>query len=115
MDNEAIDWQEFTNDIVEQLLEDGSNEEAMYVIEHHFVATNAEEADAAMQKGFLNGWDISELEQMEEEDGQIVFCFDVETECPLDEEIIHEEVESMVEFAKNHKLEYEGWGTHFEE
>ena len=115
MGNESTDWQEFTSDIVEQLLEDGSNEEAMYGIEHHFVAISAEDADVAMQKGFLNGWDISELEQMEEEDGQIVFCFDVETQCPLDEEIIDEEVVIMVEFAKNNKLEYEGWGTHFEE
>ncbi|WP_299266850.1 ribonuclease E inhibitor RraB [uncultured Psychrosphaera sp.] len=111
----STDWQEFTNDIVEQLLEDDSNEEAMYLIEHHFVSSSAEEADLAMQQGFLNGWDISELEQMEEEDGQIVFCFDVETECPLDEEIIGEEVVLMVEFADKNKLVYEGWGTHFEE
>ncbi|GHB57631.1 regulator of ribonuclease activity B [Psychrosphaera saromensis] len=115
MDSTSTDWQEFTNDIVEQLLDDGSNEEAMYGIEHHFVATTAEEADLAMQQGFLNGWDISELEQMEEEDGQIVFCFDVETECPLEEEIIGEEVVLMVEFADKNKLVYEGWGTHFEE
>lgn len=115
MSNTTEQWQEFTNDIVEQLLEDGSNEEAMYVIEHHFVANNAEEADLAMQQGFLNGWDISELEEMEEEDGQIVFCFDVETQCPLDEEIIQEEVVEMIAFAGNNKLEYEGWGTHFED
>mgnify|MGYP000241436650 FL=1 len=112
---EQVDWTEFTNDIVEQLLEDGSNPEAMYIIEHHFVALDAEVADEAMQQGFLNGWDVSELEQAETEDGEMVFCFDVETECPLDEVIIGEEVQSMVAFAEKNKLEYDGWGTHFED
>jgi len=112
---EQMDWQEFTNDIVEQLLEDGSNTEAMYVIEHHFVAFDPEEADEALQQAFLKGWDVSELEQAETEDGDIMFCFDVETECPLDEVIIGEEVQGMVEFAAVNKLEYDGWGTHFEE
>lgn len=114
-DNDPMDWQEFTNDIVEQLIEDGSNTEAMYVIEHHFVAFDAEEADQAMQQGFLNGWDVSELEEGETEEGQKVFCFDVETECPLDEVIIFEEVTDMVAFAEKNKLEYDGWGTHFED
>ena len=112
---EPMNWQEFTNDIVEQLLEDGSNEEAMYVIEHHFVAEEPQIADEAMQQGFLNGWDISELELAETEDGQQVYCFDVETECPLDEVIINEEVETMVAFAEANSLDYDGWGTHFEE
>lgn len=112
---EQIDWQAFTNDIVEQLLEDGSNEEAMYVIEHHFVAQDPTVADEAMQQGFLNGWDVSELEVAETEEGEQVYCFDVETECPLDEVIIFEEVQSMVEFAAAQSLEYDGWGTHFED
>lgn len=112
---EQIDWQDFTNDIVEQLLEDGSNTEAMYGVEHHFVAFTPEEADEALQQAFLKGWDVSELEQGETEDGELVYCFDVETECPLDEVIIGEEVQSMVEFAEQNKLEYDGWGTHFEE
>lgn len=112
---EQIDWQTFTNDIVEQLLEDGSNEEAMYVIEHHFVADDPTKADEAMQQGFLNGWDVSELELAETEDGEQVYCFDVETECPLDEVIINEEVVSMVSFAEKQGLEYDGWGTHFED
>lgn len=112
---EPMNWQEFTNDIVEQLLEDGSNEEAMYVIEHHFVATDPQVADEAMQQGFLNGWDVSELELAETEEGEQVYCFDVETECPLDEVIIFEEVETMVAFAEQHKLDYDGWGTHFED
>lgn len=112
---ENIDWQEFTNDIVEQLLEDGSNSEAMYVIEHHFVAFDEQEADEALQQAFLKGWDVSELEQAETEDGEQVLCFDVETECPLDEVIINEEVQQMVVFAQDNKLEYDGWGTHFEE
>ena len=112
---EQVDWQEFTNDIVEQLLEDGSNSEAMYVIEHHFVALDPQQADEALQLAFLNGWDVSELELVETEDGQHVYCFDVETECPLDEIIINEEVAEMVTFASKNKLEYDGWGTHFEE
>lgn len=112
---EQIDWQEFSNDIVEQLLEDGSNPEAMYVIEHHFVAQDEQQADLAQQNGFLNGWDVSDLEQAELEDGTVVFCFDVETECPLDEVIINEEVEKMVAFADSNNLEYDGWGTHFED
>ena len=112
---EQMDWQDFTNDIVEQLLEDGSNAEAMYLIEHHFVAFTPEEADEAQQQAFLKGWDVSELEQAETEEGELVYCFDIETECPLDEVIIGEEVQGMVSFAEANKLEYDGWGTHFED
>ena len=111
------DWQAFTNEIVELLLEDGSNPEAMYVIEHHFVGLNSTEVDEAQQQAFLNGWDVSELEQGEDEEqeGLLLFCFDVETESPLDEIIIYEEVQKMVQFAEDNKLEYDGWGTHFED
>ncbi len=112
---ESTDWQEFSNDIIEQLIDDGSNTEAMYGIEHHFVAPDSATADAALQNAFLKGWDVTELEQVETEEGLVVFCFDVDTECPLDEEIIYEEVEAMVEFAAANQLEYDGWGTHFEE
>lgn len=112
---EQMDWHEFTNDIVEQLIEDGSNEEAMYGIEHHFVAFDEEQADQAQQQAFLNGWQVGELEQAETEDGEQVLCFDVLTECPLDEVIINEEVDQMVAFAEQFKLEYDGWGTHFED
>ncbi|GAA0292271.1 ribonuclease E inhibitor RraB [Psychrosphaera haliotis] len=112
---ESVDWQEFSNDIIEQLIEDGSNTEAMYGIEHHFVAENNEIADKAQQEAFLKGWDVSELEQVETEDGLLVFCFDIDTECPLDEVIINEEVEEMVAYAEANNLEYDGWGTHFEE
>ncbi len=109
------DWQEFTNDIIEQLIEDGSNTEAMYGIEHHFVAEDQETADKAQQEAFLKGWDVSDLEQVETEEGEVLFCFDIDTECPLDEVIIQEEVANMVQFASDNNLEYDGWGTHFEE
>ena len=112
---EPIDWQEFSNDIIEQLLEDGSNPEAMYGLEHHFVAEDPEAADKAQQNAFLKGWNVSDLEQVETEDEEVLYCFDVDTECPLDEEIIHEEVEAMVAFAEENNLEYDGWGTHFED
>lgn len=112
---QQIDWQEFTHDIVDQLIEDGSNTEAMYGIEHHFVAFTPEQADEALQQAFLNGWDVSELEQAETEEGETVFCFDVDSESPLDEVIIFEEVEQMLAFAEKFELEYDGWGTHFEE
>lgn len=112
---EPIDWQEFSNDIIEQLLEDGSNPEAMYGLEHHFVAEDPEVADKAQQNAFLKGWNVSDLEQVETEDEEVLYCFDIDTECPLDEEIIHEEVEAMVAFAEENNLEYDGWGTHFED
>jgi hypothetical protein len=112
---EEFNWQEFTNDIVEELLEDGSNSEAMYSIEHHFVAFSEQTAEAALQQAFRKGWNVSEVEEAETADGELVLCFDVETECPLDEVIIYEEVESMLKFAEALELEYDGWGTHFED
>lgn len=112
---EEMDWQVFTNDIVEELLEDGSNPEAMYVIEHHFVVFEDVQIEPAMQAAFKKGWNVSEIEEAETEDGEPVWCFDVESECPLDEVIIFEEVEKMVQFAEDNFLEYDGWGTHFED
>ena len=113
MDN--FDWKAFTHDVVEELLEDGSNPEVMYLIEHHFVAFSEQEAEQALQQAFKKGWNVSEVEEAETEDGDLVLAFDIETECPLDEVIIFEEVEQMLAFAEALELEYDGWGTHFED
>ena len=49
------------------------------------------------------------------ENGDKVFAFDIITEQPLDEEIIFEETTKMFELAKQCKVDYDGWGTYFEE
>ena len=49
------------------------------------------------------------------ENGAKVFAFDVVSEQPLVHEILADETKAMFELAKKCKIDYDGWGTYFEE
>lgn len=109
------DWYEYSTDLVTQLLEDGSNDEAYHVIEHHFSSTDFELLEKLAVSAFKLGYDVEEPEEAELETGEKVFAFDIVTEQLLDIDILHKEVKQMFDLAKTHHLDYDGWGTYFEE
>lgn len=113
--NELQEWYAHTESLVNELLEDGSNDEKMHTIEHHFASSNFEVLEAAAIAAFKLGFEIEEPEEAELENGARVFAFDIVTEQYLDEEDINVETKAMFELAKKCNVDYDGWGTYFEE
>lgn len=116
MNNEELQhWSEYTESLVTELLEDGSNDEAYHTIEHHFSSPDFERLEKAAIAAFKLGLEIEEPEEAELETGEKVFAFDIITEQYLDTDIILDETKKMVELAQQCKVDYDGWGTYFEE
>ena len=112
---ELQEWYAHTDSLVQELLEDGSNEEAMHSIEHHFASSNFEVLEAAAIAAFKLGLEVEEPEEAELENGDRVFAFDISTEQYLDVDDIKVETKAMFELAKKCNVDYDGWGTYFEE
>lgn len=104
-----------SNELINALLEDGSNVDVDHTIEHHFASQDFSVLESAAVTAFKMGYEIEEPEEAELEDGTKVFAFDIITEHPLDEEVLADETRKMYELAKQCKIDYDGWGTYFEE
>ncbi|MFT4926249.1 MAG: regulator of RNase E activity RraB [Phenylobacterium sp.] len=109
------EWQAFTEEVIDALLEDGSNDEAMHTIEHHFASEDFDVLEKAALAAFKLGFDVTDAEEFETEDGTKVLAFDIIIESPLEEESIMEDIEKMLALAKSQNVEYDGWGTYFED
>lgn len=108
---------EETREIIAALLEDGSEPEALYTIEHHFSADTFEELEAAAVEAFKLGFNVLEAEELEldpEDGGGKVVCFDAVMESALNVELIDEQAEKLIKLAEKHSIDYDGWGTYFE-
>ncbi len=112
---ELIDIQkEETRQIVDTLLEDGSDPDALYAIEHHLASENAEMLEEAMVEAFKMGFEVLEAEETEDEDGNWMLCFDATMESALDVEVIDLQVEKLINLAEKYDIIYDGWGTFYE-
>lgn len=114
-DQDLTQWFEHTEELVNALLEDGSNPDTQHIIEHHFSCPDFEQLEKAAVSAFKMGLEVEEPEEAELEDGTKVFAFDIVTEQFLEEDIIKDETKTMFELAKQCKVDYDGWGTYFEE
>ncbi len=108
-------WREISEDIVESLLEDGSNPDVLYEVEHHFVSEQFAQLEKAAVAAFNAGFDVEEPAELELEDGSKVWSFDVVVESELDADVIMEDVDKLIAIAKDTGVEYDGWGTYFQE
>ncbi|MFT6920845.1 MAG: regulator of RNase E activity RraB [Cognaticolwellia sp.] len=116
MIDEALQqWQEHTEQLIATLVEDGTNEEVHHTIEHHFSSVDFDTLEKAAITAFKSGFEIEEPEEAELENGEKVFAFDIVTEQALDFDIIFDETKTMFELAKKCNVDYDGWGTYFEE
>jgi len=108
-------WLEHTEVLVGELLEDGTNNEVYHTIEHHFASENFETLEKAAIAAFKLGLEIEEPEEATLENGDKVFAFDIVTEQILNADILKKETTEMFELAKKCQVDYDGWGTYFEE
>lgn len=115
IDEELQQWYEHTEGLITELLEDGTNDEVYHTIEHHFASTDFEQLEKAAVAAFKLGFEVEEPEEAELENGDKVFAFDIVTEQMLDIELIKSETKNMWELAKQCHVDYDGWGTYFEE
>ncbi|MDA1380733.1 ribonuclease E inhibitor RraB [Plesiomonas shigelloides subsp. oncorhynchi] len=107
--------QEETRLIIDELLEDGSDPDALYTIEHHLSAERFEELERAAVEAFKLSYEVTDAEELEVEDGSVLVCCDVVSEIPLKAELIDAQVEQLVKLAEKFGINYDGWGTYFED
>ncbi|MFD1804389.1 ribonuclease E inhibitor RraB [Mixta tenebrionis] len=106
---------EETRAIVEELLEDGSDPDALYTIEHHLSCDSFDALEKAAVDAFKLGYEVTEPEELELEDGTTVMCVDILSELALNVDLIDAQVEQLVNLAGKHNVDYDGWGTYFED
>ncbi|MGX9419421.1 ribonuclease E inhibitor RraB [Vibrio sp. WJH972] len=105
---------EETREIIQALLEDGSEADSLYDIEHHLFAESFEKLEKAAIEAFKMGFEVQEAEETEDEDGNQLFCFDATVESTLDPEAIDEQVSKLIDLAEKFDIIYDGWGTYYE-
>lgn len=106
---------EETRLIIEELLEDGSDPDALYTIEHHLSADDFDTLEKIAVEAFKLGYEVTEPEELEVEEGDVVICCDIVSECALNAELIDAQVEQLMDLAEKCGVEYDGWGTYFED
>ncbi|PKF62818.1 ribonuclease E inhibitor RraB [Psychromonas sp. psych-6C06] len=104
-----------TQDIVEAILDDGSNPDAVYMIEHHISCDDFDLLEKAAVACFKKGYEVTDPEELELEDGSIILAFDVVVEMNLDEQAIFEDVEKLFHLTQSFGIDYDGWGTYPEQ
>lgn len=109
------EWRAETTAIVNELLADGSNPDLEYDIEHHFACQDFDQLEKAAVDLFKAGFEVTDAEEMELDDGAPIFCFDATIERKLDMETIVADIEKMLPILKKYGVDYDGWGTYFQE
>ncbi|MDP8079338.1 ribonuclease E inhibitor RraB [Phocoenobacter skyensis] len=104
-----------TNEIITNLLEDGSDPNALYIVEHHIAHQNFDKLEKLVIDIFKLGYEIADAEEFEDENGNIIFCCDVVTEIELKPELIAKQQQEILPLIAQAGAEYEGWGTYFED
>jgi len=106
---------EETRQIIDALLEDGSDPDALYDIEHHLFAENFDTLEKAVVEAFKMGFEVLEAEETEDEDGHRLLCCDATMESVLNADSIDLQVEKLVSLAEKYDIIYDGWGTFYED
>jgi len=117
MANEALleEQREETRLIIEELLDDGSDPDALYTIEHHLSCDSFDALEKAAVEAFKLGYEVTEPEELDLEDGTKVQCCDIISESALTAELIDAQVEQLIDLAAKFNVDYDGWGTYFED
>ena len=97
------------------MLEDGSDPDALYTIEHHLSADDFETLEKVAVEAFKLGYEVTEPEELEVEEGDTVICCDILSESALNAELIDAQVEQLMTLAEKYDVEYDGWGTYYED
>jgi hypothetical protein len=102
-------------DTIEALKDAGSNFSKSHYIEHHFVVTNEHNINKISEYLKRKGYEISDINEEIDEDGEHYFFFDACKYCLVESSTIFEESRKMNEIALSFDEFYDGWGTNIVE
>lgn len=105
---------EETRSTIKALLEDGSDPDALYTIEHHFSSEDQDALEKIAVEAFKLGYDVTDPDEVEGEASRKVLCIDVFSELALDANLIDMQVDQLLKLAISYQISYDGWGTYFE-
>ncbi|MBN6709743.1 ribonuclease E inhibitor RraB [Haemophilus haemoglobinophilus] len=112
---EFAEFQTETREIITDLLNDGSDPDALYIIEHHVAHYDFDKLEKIAVDAFKAGYEVSEAEEFEDENGKAIFCFDIISEVNLKAEIIDAQQKELLPLINKFGGIYDGWGTYFED
>lgn len=103
-----------TDKIIANLLADGSDPDALYIIEHHVAHYDFDKLEKLVVDAFKLGYEISEAEEVEE-NGKLFFVCDIVSEINLNADLITAQQKELLPLIEKAGAEYESWGTYFED
>lgn len=107
--------QQDTNAIIEELLEDGSDPHALYIIEHHISSQNFDLLEKVAVEAYKLGYEATDPDEDVDDTGNVVIGFDIVAESPLNEELINAQIAEIITLTNQFGVNYDGWGTYFED
>lgn len=110
-----IELRKETDNIIDELLQNGSDPNALYIIEHHIAHSDFDKLEKLVVEAYKLGYEISEAEEIEEDDGKIIFVCDIVSEIELNADLITAQQKELLPLIEKSGAEYEGWGTYFED
>lgn len=108
------EYQAETRQIIEDLLNDGSDPNGLYIVEHHISHTDFDKLEKIAIEAFKLGYEVSEAEEIDVE-GKDLYCFDIISEIHLKAELIDAQQKELLPLVEKNGGIYDGWGTYFED
>ncbi|QYN42322.1 ribonuclease E inhibitor RraB [Gilliamella sp. ESL0443] len=107
--------QQDTLAIIQELLEDGSDPHAMYIIEYHISSQNFDQLEKVAVEAYKLGYEATDPDEDVDDEGNVVIGFDIIAESPLNAESINNQIAQVITLANQFGVNYDGWGTYFED
>lgn len=107
--------QQDTNVIIEELLEDGSDPHALYIIEHHISSQNFDQLEKVAVEAYKLGYEATDPDEDVDDNGNVVIGFDIVVESLLNAELINAQIAEIITLTNQFGVNYDGWGTYFED
>lgn len=104
-----------TREIIADLFNDGSDPNALYIVEHHIAHYDFDKLEKIAVDAFKLDYEVSEAEEFEDEDGKVIYCFDIISEIELLPELIDAQQKQLLPLIEKLGGIYDGWGTYFED
>ncbi|NBI12240.1 ribonuclease E inhibitor RraB [[Haemophilus] felis] len=113
--NNLAELQAETREIIADLFNDGSDPDALYIVEHHIAHYDFDKLEKIAVEAFKLDYEVSEAEEFEDEDGKVIYCFDIISEIELLPEFIDAQQKQLLPLIEKFGGIYDGWGTYFED
>ncbi|OCG24858.1 hypothetical protein A9G11_02930 [Gilliamella sp. wkB108] len=115
MKDQILLAQQDTQTIIEELLDDGSDPHALYLIEHHISSENFDNLEKVAVEAYKLGYEATDPDEDVDDAGNVVIGFDIVSEVPLDAELINAQIAQIITLTEQFGVNYDGWGTYYED